>query len=145
MSALCYENVGGLDVTVDDAFGVGDVKGIGNLNRKVEHNRERKRLAMDMLAQGFAVDELHGDERPLVLLANVVDRADAGMGESGSGVGFPAKTFQRLRVLHHVVGQKFQGDGAVEAGIQGFVDHTHSTGTELFDDAKVRDGLADHS
>jgi hypothetical protein len=34
---------------------------------------------MNVTAQSFAVDELHGDERPAVLLADVEDRANAGM------------------------------------------------------------------
>ena len=64
---------------MDDAFGVGDVEGIGNLNAEIEDLFQRKRLAVDVLAESFAIDELHGDEGPMKLLANVVDGADAGM------------------------------------------------------------------
>ena len=44
----------------------------------------------------------------------------------------------------HIIGKKFQGDGAVEAGVEGFVDHTHSASTEFLNDAEVRDGLVNH-
>src|SRR5882672_7864408 len=100
---------------------------------------------MGVLAESFAVDELHGDERPMKLLANIVDGADTGMVEGGSGMGFAAKAFESLRVLQHVIRQKFQGDGAVEAGVQGLVDHTHSASTEFLYDAEVSDSLADHA
>ena len=129
---------------MNDAFGVSDVESIGNLNPEIEDLFNRERLTVDVLAEGFAVDELHGDERAMILLANVVDGADAGMVESGSRVGFTAKTFESLGVLDHVIGKKFQGDGTVEAGVAGFVNHPHSAGAEFLNDAEVRDGLVNH-
>ena len=99
---------------------------------------------MDVLTQGFAVDELHGDKRHMILLANVVDGADARVVESRSGVGFAAKTLQSLGVLGHAVGKKFQGDSTVESGVLGLVDHTHSAGTEFLQNAKVRNGTVNH-
>ena len=36
MSALGHEDVGGLDVAVDNAFSVGGVEGIGNFDRQPE-------------------------------------------------------------------------------------------------------------
>ncbi len=59
--------------------------------------------------------------------------------------GFPLKTFQRLRILRDIVGQKFQRDEAAKLGVLSLVDHTHAAATELLDDAVVRDGLADHA
>jgi hypothetical protein len=35
-------------------------------------------------------------------------------------------------------------DKTVEAGVFGFVDHTHPATAQLLDNAIVRDGLADH-
>jgi len=99
---------------------------------------------MDVLAKCFAFDELHSDERPVTLLADIVNRADSRMVESGGGLGFAAKAFQGLHVLRHVLGKKFQGHRAVQAGVHGFVHHTHSPGAKFFDDAEVGDGLFNH-
>ena len=54
------------------------------------------------------------------------------------------KRSRRLAVLGHVFGEKFQGDEAIEPGVFGFVNDTHAATTQLFDNAVVRDGLADH-
>ena len=47
--------------------------------------------------------------------------------ERGGGAGFAAETLDGLRVLGNVVGEKFQGDAAVQAGVFGFVNNAHAT------------------
>ena len=41
-------------------------------------------------------------------------------------------------------GDKLDGDETFEAGVFGFVDNSHATAAELFEDAVVRDDLANH-
>ena len=144
LAAFGHEHVGGLDVSMDDASGVGDIESVGKLNCKFKDLLNGERLAMDALAEGFTFDELHGDERMVILFANVIDSANAGMIESGSGVGFTAETLESLGVLLHVVGEKFQSHEAIKAGVQGLVDHTHSASTKFFQDAIVRNGPVNH-
>jgi hypothetical protein len=57
---------------------------------------------------------------------------------------FSAETFQGLRVFGNRVRQELQSDKAAEFDVFGFVDHTHPPATKFFDDAVVRDGLAEH-
>jgi hypothetical protein len=57
---------------------------------------------------------------------------------------FALETAQRLRILGDFIGQELQSDEAVEAGVLGLVDDTHAAAPELFQDAVVRDCLADH-
>jgi len=47
------------------------------------------------LAQGLSFQQLHGNERLAILFADVVDRADIGMIESGSRPRFALEAFQR--------------------------------------------------
>ena len=138
------EHIGRLDVAMNDAFGVGYIESVRNLNAEIEDALERQRLAMDVVAQRFAVDELHGDERLVILFADVVNGADAGVIESGTGVRFAAKALQRLGILQHVLGKEFQRDGALEPGVHGLVDHTHAAGAEFFQNAIVREGPVNH-
>src|SRR5215467_1062242 len=120
------------------------IEGFGDLNAQFQQFREPERLALDVAAQGFTVDKFHGDERAPVLLADVIEGADAGMIENGNGAGFAAKALQRLRVTDQIFGQEFQRNRAVQAGVERFVDHTHSSGAEPFGDAKVGDVLVNH-
>jgi len=129
---------------MDDAFGVSRIDGIADLDSEIENPLNRERLTMDVLAESLAIDELHGDEGDIVLLADVVDGADARMVESGRGVRFAAKAFQSLRVLSHAIGQEFQRDGTVQPSVDGLVDDTHSSSTEFLQDAEVRNGSVNH-
>src|SRR6266436_6575559 len=51
---------------------------------------------------------------------------------------------QGLRVTGHVFGQELQGNGTIEAGVLGLVNHSHSTAAQLLDNPLVRDGSANH-
>jgi hypothetical protein len=144
LAAFGYEYVRRLDVPMDDACGVCDIESVGNLDSKVNNLFNGESLAMDMLTERFTVNEFHDDERMVVLLADIVNGADAGVIESGSGVGLPAETLQRLGILLHIIGEKFQGHDAVKAGVYGFVDNTHSASAKFFQDAIVRNGPVNH-
>ena len=100
-------------------------------------------LPGDAVLQRHAVQKLHGDEGLAVLLADVVNRADVGMVQRGRGLRFALKTVERLRIARDIFGQEFQRDEAVQARVLGLVDDAHAAAAELFDDAVVRDGLAD--
>ena len=145
MSTLGDKDVRGLDVAMDDAFGVGSVESIGNLDSDGEQRLQIHRTVADQVLQGVAVEELHGDERLAVLVADVVDGADIGMVEGGRGLGLTPETLQSLAVLGHSFGQEFQSHKAIEPGVLGLVDDTHPTAAQLLDNPVVRDGLADHS
>src|SRR5260370_15592583 len=99
LSSLCHENIRGFDVAVDYSFGVGGIQSFGYLDPKLQRFFEWKRFPTDMTAQCFAVNELHGDESSAVLLADVIDRANARMIQGGCGSHLPEETLQRLCIL----------------------------------------------
>src|ERR1700693_3442612 len=144
LAAFGDEYIGRLDVAMNDASSVCNIKGVGNLNSEIEDVLDGERLALDMLTESFTVDEFHDDEGTVILFANIVDGAYAGMIERGSGVSFAAETLQSLSILIHVVGQEFQSYSAIKAGVQALVDDTHSASTEFFQDAIVRNGPVNH-
>jgi len=65
--------------------------------------------------------------------------------QRGCGFGFPLETAQSLRVVGEIVWKKLQGNESAELKVFRFVDYPHAASADLFDDAVVRDGLADHS
>ncbi len=66
-----------------------------------------------------------------------------GMVEGGGGASFALEAFQGLGIVGDVFGEEFQGYEAAEAGVFGFVDDAHATAAEFFDDAIVRNRLAE--
>src|SRR5580698_7921818 len=144
LPARADKDVRGLDVAVDDSAGVGGVESIGNLNTQLQQLFKLERTAFNLVFEGRAVQILHGDESFAVLLANVIDGADIGMVQGGSGLGLTLKPAEGLRIFGYVFGKEFQGDEAVQPRVFGFVDNTHSATTQAFNDAVVRNGLAYH-
>src|SRR5258708_38268000 len=57
--------------------------------------------------------------------------------------GCSAKTFQGRRVSSGVVASELKRYKAPQLGVFGFVNHTHTAATELFDNAVMRDGLTE--
>jgi hypothetical protein len=144
LTAFGHENVRRLYVAMNNALGVSGVERIRDLDSEVEYFIQRQRLAADVISQTLAVNELHGDERP-VTLANVVDRADAGMVQSRSRVRLAPETFQGLSVLGNIFRKELQGNGPFQANVLGFVNYAHAACAKLLDYSEVRDGLADQS
>ena len=143
MVAVGDKNIRGLDVAVDDAFGVRGVERIGNFDAQVEQRFDFERASADGMLQSFSVETFHGEIGVAAVFADVVDGADVGMVQGGGGFGFAAKTFEGLGVAGQIFGQEFQCDKAVEARVLCFVDDAHASATKFFDDAVMRDGPVD--
>jgi hypothetical protein len=80
---------------------------------------------------------------PVVLL-NVMNGADVRVVQDGTGSRFLEETASLGVIPLVAVGEEFQGYGAGESQILGFVDDPHAAFTELLEDLIVRNDLADH-
>src|SRR5271167_387937 len=98
VATLRDEDIGGLDVAVNDPFRVRCVKSIRHFYRDLKQAIHFHRLARNQVLQCCAIEILHDDECLPVLLADIVNRADVGMIQCRSGFGFTAKSFQGLTV-----------------------------------------------
>jgi hypothetical protein len=96
------------------------------------------------MLQGRAVQKLHGDERFAVLIVNFVDRADVGMVQGRSRLGFALESAERVRVFGYLVGQELQGYKAAKLHVLSLVDNAHAATAQFLDNAVVRYGLANH-
>ena len=79
MATFGNEDVRGLDVPMNDARRMSRVQGVGDLNRERQEQIGLQRKSGDAVLQHEAIQILHGDERPPVLLADVVNSADVGV------------------------------------------------------------------
>src|SRR5208282_525848 len=101
------------------------------------------RLATNAVLERRAFQIFHHDESLAVFFADVVNRANVRVIQSGGGFGFAAETAEGLGVAGNIVGQKFQRDKTIQAGVLRFIDDTHASAAELFDDAVMGDGFAE--
>ena len=144
MSAGGDDDVGRLDVAVDDSLGMGDVEGVSQLDRHFQQVFGSERTAQQTLTDVLPFEQLHHDERTSLPFSDVEHGADVGVLKPGSGAGFAPKPLERLLVLGVLVGKELQRDRPVQTGILRAVDAPHPPTSDLGDDSVVRDLLADH-
>jgi len=144
MAALRNKNVRRLDVAVQDPFGMSSIERVGNLDCQTKQNIGFDRPARDAMLERDAIEKLHDQEGMPILLSDLMNSADIRMIERRSGLRLALKTRQSLRVFDNVVGQKFQGDETMKGNVLSLVNHAHAAAAEFFDDAVMRDRLADH-
>jgi len=77
------------------------------------------------------------------VLADLVNGADVGVIQRGSGAGLALETFESLRIGGQRVRQEFERDAAAEIEIFGFIDDAHAASAEFREDAVMGDGAAD--
>jgi hypothetical protein len=109
--SFCYEDVGWFDVAVDDAFRVGRIEPVRNLDGQIEDAFNFHRAASDAVLQRHTVQELHHDIRLTVFLTNVINRADVRVVERGGRLRFSTEPFECLMVTGQIFRKELQGDG----------------------------------
>src|SRR6266446_10651988 len=138
------KNIRGLDVAMNNSFGVRGIQRVGDLDAQREQCFQFDGTPGDAVLQRRAFQKFHDNERSPVLFADVMDRADVGMIQGRRSLRFALETGESMRISAYVLRKKLERDETVETSILGFVDDYHPAATELFDDAVMRDGLADH-
>jgi hypothetical protein len=113
---------------MDDPGGVGSDKATGYLNGNPQSLRHGQRPPSQTLPKALSVQVLHGDPRaPLGILAEVVERDDAWMIDSGSGLRLLQETPTALGIGYHLGAQEFDGDCSAKPRVARPVDFTHPT------------------
>ena len=95
VTAFGHKNIGRLDIAMNDPFGVRRVQRVGHLDAQRQRGRDIERLAADVLAKCFAVEQLHHQKWMARRLADVVNGANIGMIERRSGARLALETFPR--------------------------------------------------
>src|SRR6266478_3420724 len=138
------EDVGGLDVAMDDALCMSGVKRVGDLDSELEQAVQFQRLTVNRVLKGLALQQFHGDEVPALVFPDLIDGADVGMIKRGRGPGFTLETVECAGVFLRLWRQELEGDPASEVQVLGFVHYAHAAAAQLREHAIVRDGLPDH-
>src|SRR5215472_2564313 len=101
-------------------------------------------MPCDAMVQSHAIQKLHCDESLTILFADFINRADIRMIQGGGSTRLPTKSLQCLRIFGNAFGKEFECDEPAKLSVLGLVDDTHPTATQLFENAVMRDGLANH-
>ena len=149
LAASRHKKVRGLDIAMDDALRLCRLQCIRDLNGEIQEllrwqGRGTRRSYPQAVLKRLALQKLHDDEGLTFVLSNLVNRADIGVIECRGSLRFTLEPFQGLSVLGEFFRQEFQGDGALELGVLGLIDHTHAPAAQLLQDAVVGEGLTNH-
>jgi hypothetical protein len=125
LSLGAQEDVGGLEVAVQDAPLVGVVDGPGHRRHQPRRPLGVVGEARQVPVQAAAVDQLHAVEPLPVRLADLVDRHDGRVFELGRGLGLHAEAPQIDRARAQPRVDHLEGDDAVQALLPRPVDDPH--------------------
>ena len=145
LAASRDENIGGLDVAMHDALGVGRVQRVGDFFGQFQYLFQGEMFFAEQMLQRLPLQQFHGDEMLAVGFVDFVNRADVRMVERGGGEGFALEAFAGGGIVFHLGRQKFQRDVAAQLEVLGFVHHTHPAAAQLRQNPVVRNSFADHS
>ena len=129
-AAFGEHDVAGFEVTMHDTVAVRSLEAVSDFGANAEEQIEREGRFLEAVGESFALEMFHDEVADAVLLANVVEMADIGMIEGRDGAGFAFETFASFGFFGKMRGKNFDGDFAVEAGVEGAVDFAHAAGTE---------------
>ena len=125
-------DVGGLDVAVDQFLFVSRHQGAGHLESDVEgHAQGQRSVTAEAGIDGFAIDELHGVEIGVVLVAEVEHGGDVGMAQPGGGAGFPEETLAYHLAVEEGGVDHFQHHVEAQVGVEGLVSDPHRSAAEF--------------
>src|ERR1044071_507801 len=141
---MAEHDVFGLDVAVNDAFGVRGFQRPRHLNADAQHVVNLQLVAPDVISQRLAVDELCGDKLIWRFLSNLEDGQNVRMIELEDGAGFLLKAQQIVFVFGDVRRQNLQSNLAPGSRVFGQINFAHPARAELFDNTVMRDGLRAH-
>src|SRR5882724_679728 len=139
------ENIGRLEIAMDDSTLMGGVEGVGNLNGDVKNLSARQRLARDDVLESQAFQELHRNEGVAFGFVDLVNGADVGMIEGRGGPCLALKSLQDLMVADKVGWEEFQCYVPTKPEILGAIYDPHAPTAQMFLDAVVGDDFANHT
>jgi hypothetical protein len=134
--------VGGLEVAMDDAVLVGGAHRVDQRQREARELPRRQAASGDQAGERLALHQLHREEVDAVGVLDRVDGDDIGVVQRGNRLGLALEAPEAVGVGRHLQRQDLEGDTAVQPGVFGGVDLTHSAFAERGDDVVVAEPRA---
>ena len=127
-------DVGGLEITMQEAALVSFLQRFSNFDGHREHLGEAHLFVLEPLVEIFSGDVLHHKKKRPVRFGDLEYLADVGVIERCGSHGFAPQAFVRVKIACHGAGQNFERYLAVEAGVAGAIHHAHAAFTQAVED-----------
>ena len=119
------ENVGRLQVAVDDAFLVRRGQAVGNGGSDLHRLAPRQRSAFEPRAECLSVEQFHDRVDPLVGATNIVNGQDVGMRERRNRPSLTLEALARVGTCRRPVAHYLDRDIALEPRVVGSIHLAH--------------------
>ena len=120
------DDVGGLQVGVNDAGMMGSVETVGDLGAVLERLTERYGPLGKPVGECFAVEKLHDQVVDAIVTTDIMHCADVRVIESRDRTRFVLEPFTPSWIAAGITGDDLDRDGAIEARVGGAVDLPHA-------------------
>lgn len=125
-----HEDVLWLEVTVDDPRRMRRCEAVGDVGCGLRGLARRQRTAAEPVTQRLALQELGDDKLHPLVLRELEDAQDVGMGQLGERLGLPFEPRESLGVVRDIARQHLDRHLPLEPLVQGTVHLAHSTGAK---------------
>src|SRR5947209_3365235 len=110
LTALSDEDVGRLDVTMNDALGMRGFERLGELNADIEQTIKWQRRTEQLVIKALAFEQFHRNKGLPVRVFNRVDGTNIRVIQGRGGAGLEQKAIKRSGVAGHVRRKKLKRD-----------------------------------
>src|SRR5205823_8498626 len=110
LTALSDEDVGRLDVTMNDALGMRGFESLGELNADIEQTIKWQRRTEQLVIKALAFEQFHRNKGLPVRVFNRVDGTNIRVIQGRGGAGLEQKAIKRSGVAGHVRRKKLKRD-----------------------------------
>jgi len=106
---------------MDDSFVVGSLESSGDLHPQFKHLLDRQRLAIHVLLERLAFEQLHDEELLPLVFSHVVNGADVRIVQRGCGVCLALEALLRTGFCGETRRQNLDSDVSFETRVSGTV------------------------
>src|SRR6202022_4033864 len=126
LSAPGKENIGRLEIAMDDSRLMGGVEGVGNLDGDVKDLSAGQRLARNDVLESLTFQKLHHNEGVALGFVNFINGAEVGGVKGRGGPRLALKSLQDLMVADQIGGKELQSHIPAQPEILGAIYHAHA-------------------
>jgi hypothetical protein len=126
LPTLRQEDVGRLEVAMEQTLRVGSVQRVRERDGFVQDGIDVERAAPKTLLERLALEQLHDEVRPAVLLADVIQGADIRVVQRRNGARFPLEPRDAVPIALRRGRQHLDGDAAAETSVRGAINLAHA-------------------